>query len=288
MPNLRELISRDELTVAPFVMSPMMARMAQAAGFRAGYLSGGSLGWWKCITEANITLPEMASVCTDIRAACDLPMVLDGGAGWGDPVHMHRTIALTQAAGFAAIEIEDQVLPRRVEHHLGIDHLVPLDFMLNRLREAIAARTDPNLMIIARTNASRVAGMGIDEAIRRGEAFKKAGADMLFIWSANPEDLRKIGERLEGPLMLFLPRDGLKNYALSEADLVRLGYRLGASPGNALAAIVNAVRQSYESLAQSDTDPTLGKGGAQVEMKAAYEFSDLARLVEIERRTMKE
>ena len=285
MQKLRELISGDELIVAPFVISPMMARMAKSAGFRAGYLSGGSLGWWKCITEANITLPEMASICTDIRAAVDLPLVLDAGAGWGDPVHMHRTIALTQAAGFAAIEIEDQLLPRRVEHHLGIDHLVPLDFMLDRLREAIAARTDEDLVIIARTNASRVAGMGIDEAIRRGEAFKKAGADVLFIWSSDPEDLRKIGERLPGPLMLFLPRDGLKNWALSDSDLVSLGYRIGASPGNALAAIVRAVRQSYESLARGERDPFLGKGGAQAEMNAAHEISDLARLVEIERRT---
>ena len=124
----------------------MMARMAAAAGFKAGYLSGGSLGWYKCVTEANITLPEMAQVCVDMRAACDLPIVLDAGGGWGDPVHMHRTIALTQSAGFAAIEIEDQVLPRRVEHHLGREHLVPTEFMVERIKEAIAARTEPNLL----------------------------------------------------------------------------------------------------------------------------------------------
>ena len=285
MSTLRELISRNELTIAPFVMSAMMARMAKSAGFHAGYMSGGSLGWWKCITEANMTLPEMSTLCMDIRAMSDLPLILDAGAGWGDPVHIHRTIAMTQAAGFSAIEIEDQLMPRRVEHHLGIDHLVPLDFMLSRLREALAARTDDNLMIIARTNASRVAGMGVDEAIRRGEAFKKAGADMLFIWSNVAEDLRKIGECLPGPLMLFLPRDGLKNWELSESDLIGLGYRLGASPGNALAAIVKAVRQSYESLAQGERDPMLGVGGAQAEMNAAHEISELTKLVEIERRT---
>lgn len=288
MKKLRELIAGNELIVAPFVMSGMMARMAKSAGFRAGYLSGGSLGWWKCVTEANITLPEMAQVCMDIRAAADLPMVLDAGGGWGDPMHMHRTVALTQAAGFEAIEIEDQVMPRRVEHHLGIEHLVPLEHMLARVREAIAARTDPDLLIIARTNASRVPGMGVDEAIRRGEAFKKAGADMLFIYSADPEQLRKMGERLPGPLMLFMPRDGVKNWGLSQADLVRLGYRLGASPGNALAAMVRALRQSYESLARGEIDPFLGSEGAEAEMKAAQQISELARLVEIERRTMKD
>jgi methylisocitrate lyase len=286
--TLRELVSGNELIVAPLVMSPMMARMAKEAGFRAGYLSGGSLGWWKCNTEANMTLPEMASVCTDIRAASDLPLVLDAGGGWGDPVHMHRTIGLTQAAGFAAIEIEDQVLPRRVHHHLGIEHLVPLDFMLMRLQEALAARTDPNLLIIARTNAIRIPGKGLDEAIRRGEAFKKAGADMLFVWSHDAEDLRKMGERLPGPLMLFMPRDGTKNWGLKDADLVRLGYRLGASPGNALAAMVRALRQSYASLAKGETDPFLGSAGAQAEMNAAMELSELSRLVAIEKRTMKD
>src|SRR6202795_4750393 len=153
-----------------------MARLAEAAGFKAVYLSGGSLGWYKSITEANITMPELAQVAVDMRTVCKLPIVLDAGGGFGDPVHMHRTIALTEAAGFAAIEIEDQLLPRRFEHHAGIDHLVPMEFMRKRLAEALAARSDPNLLIIARTNARRVGGL--DDALRRGEAFHKAGADM--------------------------------------------------------------------------------------------------------------
>ena len=288
MQTLRELIRGDDLVVAPLVLNPMMVRMAQAAGFKAGYLSGGSLGWYKCVTEANITLAEMATLCMDMRAAADLPIVLDAGGGWGDPVHMHRTIALTQAAGFAGIEIEDQVIPRRVEHHLGVEHLIPTELMLGRIAEAQAARTDPDLVIIARTNAVRAPGMGIDEAIRRGEAFHSAGADMLFVWSHDAEDLRRMGERLPPPLMMFLPRDGLNTFGLSAGDLAKLGYRLAASPGNALAAMVKAVRQSYDSLAKGETDPFLGSGGAEREMKAAQRISELDRLVAIERRTMKE
>jgi methylisocitrate lyase len=128
--------------------------------------------------------------------------------------------------------------------------------------------------------------MGIDEALRRAEAFHKAGADMLFIFSHKVEDLRILGERLPPPLMLFLPRDGLNNFGMSAADLSKLGYRLGASPGNALAAIVKAVRESYESLAKGETDPFLGTGGAEREMKAAHQISELDRLVAVERRTM--
>src|SRR4051812_25308135 len=143
VPKLKELIRGNDLIVAPVALNPMMARLAEAAGFKAVYMSGGSLGWYKCVTEANITLPEMAQVAMDMRAACKLPIILDAGGGWGDPMHVHRTIALTEAAGFEAIEIEDQLLPRRVEHHVGIEHLVPTEFMLKKLEEALAARTDP-------------------------------------------------------------------------------------------------------------------------------------------------
>jgi methylisocitrate lyase len=284
--KLKELIAGDDLIVAPVALNPIMARLAEEAGFKAVYLSGGSLGWLKCVTEANLALPELAEVAVDMRAACKLPIVLDAGGGWGDPVHVHRTIALTEAAGFAAIEIEDQLLPRRVEHHVGIDHLVPLEFMLKKIDAARAARTDPDLVIIARTNARRVGGL--EEAMRRAEAFHKAGADMLFCYTRNADELRIMGERLPPPLMMFAPPDGFATFALKEHDLARLGYRLAASSGTAFAAMVKAVRQSYECLAQGRTDPFLGPGGADKEMKAAQDTCGLDQLLQIERSTMRE
>ena len=113
-----------------------MARLAADAGFKALYMGGGSLGWLKCVTEANLSLTEMIEVSLDMRAVCPLPIVLDVGGGFGDPVHLHRTVALSEAAGIAAIELEDQLLPRRVEHHAGIDHLVPTELMLEKIKEA--------------------------------------------------------------------------------------------------------------------------------------------------------
>ena len=95
--NFRELIAGKELIVAPVALNPIMARLAEAAGFKAVYLSGGSLGWYKGVTEANITITELTQVAVDMRAASKLPVVLDAGGGFGDPVHMHRTIALTEA-----------------------------------------------------------------------------------------------------------------------------------------------------------------------------------------------
>src|SRR3972149_1198156 len=107
-----ELMRGNDLIVAPVALSPIMARLAEEAGFKAVYLSGGSLGWLKCVTEANLTLPELAAVALDMRAVCRLPIVLDAGGGWGDPVHVHRTIALAEAAGLAPPENEDPLLPR--------------------------------------------------------------------------------------------------------------------------------------------------------------------------------
>ena len=286
MATLRQLISGDALVVAPLALNPLMARMAQESGFKAVYLSGGSLGWVKCVTEANLTLPELAEVAVDMRAACTLPIVLDAGGGWGDPVHIHRTVALAEAAGFQAIEIEDQLLPRRMEHHVGIDHLVPNEFFLKKLHEALAARTDPNLLIIARTNALRTGG--IEESVRRGESYRRAGADLVFCYTRSPEELRFVAERVAPPLMMFAPPDGFGTFPLKQRELAAMGYRLAASSGTALAAMYKAIRQSYACLANDTLDPFLGPGGAEQMMKAAQKSTGFEKLLEIERRTMKD
>ena len=285
MEKLSQLIKGPELVVAPCALNPIMARMAAEAGFKAVYLSGGSLGWYKGVTEAGLTLTEMVQVALDMRAVCPLPVVLDAGGGFGDPVHVHRTVALSEAAGIQCIEIEDQLLPRRVSHHVGEDYLVPLTLAADRIREAVAARTDADTVIVGRTNAIRVAGM--DDALRRAEAMKKAGADMLFVWGRKPEEVRFIAERLPAPLMTFAPPDGFSTYPITKAELAAMGYRLMASSGTAFAAMVKAVRQSYACLAQDAMDPFLGPGGAEKEMKAAHRTTGLERMLEVERRTMK-
>ena len=240
----------------------------------------------KNVTEANLTLPEMADVAVDIRASCKLPLVLDAGGGWGDPVHVHRTVALAEAAGFAAIEIEDQLLPRRVEHHVGIDHLVPTEFFVKKLKEALAARTDPNLVIIARTNARRAGG--IDEAIRRGEAFAKAGADMVFCFTREP------GGGAHG-----------RRAGAAPADDVRAGRRLRhlrssrapTMPSSAFAwrrpPAPRSPRCTRRSGSPTSASPTTrstrssAPAAATPMMKAAQKTCGLDRLLEIERRTMK-
>jgi methylisocitrate lyase len=283
MKTLRQLMAQPELTVAPLVLNPIMARLAEDAGFKAIYLGGGTLGWQQCVTEANITLPEMARVAVDIRVACKLPLVLDGGGGWGDPAHMHRTIALCEVSGFSAIEIEDQFLPRRFHHHVGDERLIEVAHMVQKIRECVAARTNPDFLIIGRTNATRTEGR--DGAVRRAEAFHKAGADMLFVHTRTPEEIRFVGERLPAPLMVFAPEDGFGGFPISRAEMAKLGFRLAASSGTAFAAMYKAVRQSYACLANDELDPFLGKGGASHHMKLAQETYGLKRMLEIEKRT---
>ena len=284
MQRLRELIAGDELILAPVALSPIMALQAQDIGFKAIYMSGGSLGWVKCVAEANLTLPEMAAVALDIRTVTDIPMVLDAGGGWGDPAHIHRTVTMSEAAGFDAIEIEDQFLPRRFHHHIGEERLVDADFMVQRIAEAVAARTSPDTLIIGRTNALRPYDM--DEALRRGEAYRKAGTDMIFIHSRTPEEIRTIGERLPAPLMIFAPPDGFATFEMSRADLFGLGYRLVASSGSAFAAQHKATRQSYEAFFNDTENPYFEPGEVQKEMKLAHKSARLDRFLDIEKRTM--
>src|SRR4029450_13881038 len=129
---------------------------------------------------------------------------------------------------------------------------------------------------------------GLDEALRRGESFARAGADMIFVFTRNAEEMRILGERLPPPLMTFAPPDGFAEFPLKERDLAALGCRLAASSGTAFAAMVKAVRQSYECLAQGKIDPFIGKGNVEKEMKAAQTTCGLEGLLEIERRTMKD
>src|ERR671929_2365682 len=137
---------------APLVLNPLMARLVEQMGFGAGYLGGGATGYQKVALEANLNLTEMCQVAIDIGAVTSLPLILDGACGYGDPMHMHRTVGMAEAAGFAAIEIEDQLLPKRAHHHIGIEHMIPSEAMAAKICAAVEARRDPDFVIIGRTN----------------------------------------------------------------------------------------------------------------------------------------
>jgi methylisocitrate lyase len=246
--SLRALMQRPLPVTAPLVLNPLMARMVEAAGFSAGYLGGGASGYLKVALEANLNLTEMCQAALDIRAVTSLPLILDAACGYGDPMHMHRTIGMSEAAGFAAIEIEDQLVPKRAHHHIGLEHMIPMDLMAAKVREAVAARRDPEFLIIGRTNAMRASTM--DDALRRGEAYRKAGADVVLLSMAHrPEQLRAIAERLGGPLMYLAGHGGLAGTGMTLEELGNLGYKIVADTSTALLAAFATWKKVYADLA---------------------------------------
>ena len=123
--KLRTLLAGNRALIAPAVFNPLSAKLAEAAGFEVLYLGGGTIGYLNGCLEANLNITQLCQVGIEIRAASNLPLILDGAAGFGDPMHMHHTITMAEAAGFAAIEIEDQILPKRAHHHVrrvSLDH----------------------------------------------------------------------------------------------------------------------------------------------------------------------
>lgn len=280
--RLRELINRRTNSVVPLVLDPISARMAQASGFEVVYLGGGTLGYVKTCTEANMSLTQMAHAGLEIRAACDLPLILDAACGYGDPMHLHHTIAMAESAGFAGIEIEDQVIPKRVHHHVGVEHVIPLDLMVYKIREAAAARRDPDFVIISRTNACR--SLGLDDALRRAEAFRRAGADLLCTLHTTPEEARAIGERIEGP-HFYMMLGGVDSIGMSLDELNRLGYKLVLDGVTPFLARQKALRLSYEALASMRPDPTIA-GAYREEDEHVKEVIGLHALLEVERRTV--
>lgn len=286
MSTLRDILAGNEAVVAPAALNPMMAKLAEAAGFRALYLSGGSLGWLKCVTEATMSLTEMCDAGAEIRSVSKLPLILDAAGGWGDPMHMHRTIAMAERAGFSAIEIEDVVLPKRAHHHIGKEHVIAQELMEAKIREAVAARTDPDFAIIARTDSMKT--HGIEHAIERAKGFRRAGADVLFVWTHSGEEMRQVGEALGagGPLMIFAERDGTGALKLPREDLGKLGYRIIGVPILPLLSMHRALTQTYAALFDSKLDTAFGEGGAEAEMQRVYKTVDLEKLLEIERRTV--
>lgn len=283
--SLRALMQGPLPVTAPLVLNPLMAKMVEAAGFPAGYLGGGSTGYQKVSLEANLNVTEMCQAAIDIRAVSSLPLILDGACGYGDPMHMHRTIGMSEAAGFAAIEIEDQLVPKRAHHHIGIEHMIPAELMAAKVKEAVAARRNPDFLIIARTNAMRASDMG--DALRRGESYRTAGADLLLLSMVHtPEQLRTIAERLGGPLMYLAGRGGLAGMGMTLEDLGGLGYKIVADPSTPLLAAYAAWKKVYEDLADGFGAKSRAKpdwGAVERDLLAVIEIE---RLLAVERATV--
>ncbi len=281
--KFRDLLGKKTALLAPAVFNPLSARLAEQAGFKVLYLGGGLLGYVKTVLEANLGLTEMVQAGVEIRAACNLPLILDGTCGWGDPMHVGFSVRAAEAAGFCAIEIEDQLLPKRAHHHAGIEHMIAQELMVDKVCEAVRARRDREFVIIARTNGVRASSM--DDALRRATAYREAGADVLYLSPRTPEEMRFVGERLGPPLMFSLPGDGPQDLGISLDELGVLGYRLLSVTTPAL-WFHRAMQQGYHALAAGKPVPALAGTSRKAEQDALHETLGLEALLALEKATV--
>ncbi len=284
MPTLRAMLNDPEPVVATLVSNPLMAKLAEQAGFRALYLGGGMLGYSKVVLEANLNITELTQAGLDIRAVTDLPLILDGATGFGDPMHMHRTIPLAEAAGFQAIEIEDQLIPKRAHHHVGIEHMIPTELMAAKVREAVAARRSEDFLIVARTNGIR--STDLDDALERAEAYKAAGADLLMLGPRNEAELRVIAERLEPPFQILVPAGGVGALGMTVEELGELGFKLLIDAAKPMLASFRAWKEIYETTAPDLSSPALTSENARRLASELNEAVGIDALLEIERATV--
>ena len=282
--TFRDLLATDKAYLAPAVFNPLTAKLAERAGSEVLYLGGGALGYVKCCLEANLNLTEVVQAGVEIRAVTRLPLILDAACGFGDPMHMHHTVSLAEAAGFCAIEIEDQVIPKRAHHHIGIERMIPLELMAAKVKEAVSARRDRDFVIIARTNAVRQTGM--DDAVARGRAYRDAGADMLYISPRNAEEAREIARRLPPPFMFSYESSGERPGAgLTLSELGRLGYRV-LSVANTALPFHRAMRETYEAIARGESNPIMAGTTAKAEQSVLHATLDFDALIAIEKATV--
>lgn len=246
----RELLKAPGIIHAPIAYDPLTARIAERAGFRALDLGGYALGASSCISEPLLSLEEVVAATRRITAAVDIPLMADAGAGYGDPVHVIRTVREFERAGAAAIHIEDQVFPKRVHYHRGIEHLISAEDMCVKIRTAVRARRDPDFVIAARTDAMRTDGFA--EGIRRANLYVQAGADMVMIFPNTPEEARKAPAEVRAPL-IFVNSEGnrLGRPIFPAVELEAMGYKMVNDAISAVAVVFKSVKDLFTRLKET-------------------------------------
>ena len=245
--RLRALIADKEILVIPVVHDPLCAKIAEYTGFSAIFSAGyaNSAAYLGKPDVGLLTLTEMAGCASRIVDATSLPVFADGDTGYGNVSNVERTVQLYEKAGVAGLFIEDQVSPKRCGHMAG-KSVIPADEMVAKIRAAVEARQDPDLVIMARTDA--IAVTGIDDAILRANRYHEAGADLTFVEA--PEtvaQMRRICREVAGPAFANVFPGG-KTPVLSAAELQEIGYAVVADPVSCTYAITKAVMEVFSEM----------------------------------------
>ncbi len=261
--RFRELLRRPEMVVAPGVYDGITARLVEQAGFSAVYMTGAGTSMSKGFPDLGLLgMSEMVENAAVIARTVSVPLIADADTGYGNELNVTRTVREFEAIGAAAIHIEDQVSPKRCGHLDG-KQIVDRDVFVANIRAAVAARRDPDFVIIARTDARAVAGF--DEAVARANAALAAGADVAFVEAVESgEELAEVPRRVAGPCLLNVVPGG-KTPAVSMPDAQALGYRVTILPGVLLSAVIVAADQALGSLRESGVPPPIPRGATILE-----------------------
>jgi 2-methylisocitrate lyase-like PEP mutase family enzyme len=213
--RLRNLLTTPQMIVAPFVFDCLQAKLAAAAGFDAIYMTGFGTAAARGYPDLGLlTMSEMVANARAIANSVNVPVICDADTGYGNPLNVWRTVREYEDAGASALHIEDQVFPKRCGFLAG-KQVIPMESMLPKVRAACDARRDPNLVIIARTDALAVNGW--DDVERRSRAYRASGADLIFVDGIKTlDDLKLYAEKLGDLPLIYngdlLPLDELKTY----------------------------------------------------------------------------
>jgi len=275
--RLRALIARPGCIVAPGVADALAARLVVLEGFEAVYMTGfgTSLTRLGAPDVGLLTATEMVDNASRIVDASGLPVIADADTGYGNPINMRRTMRDYEKAGVAAVHVEDQVWPKRCGHLAG-KRVIPAAEMVAKIRAACDARVDADFVVIARCDA--IAVEGLEAALDRGEQYREAGADMLFIEApVGRAEVERVAAHFKGVPLLYNMAASGKTPDLPADELGRLGFKLAIYPNWIILAAIPAMRAMLRELK--------AKGSiADIRGKVAdfKEFTDIAGLPEIQ------
>jgi 2-methylisocitrate lyase-like PEP mutase family enzyme len=269
--KFRAMLKPGSAVILPGVANALAARVAADCGFDAAYVTGAGIAnsFLGIPDNGLVTVSELAAHVVAIREVFPGPLMVDADTGFGNELNMRRTVQTLERAGADAIQIEDQVFPKRCGHFEGKE-VIPAREMVSKIRAAVDARTDPDLIIVARTDA--IAVEGFEKAMERAQMFREAGADVGFIEApTTPEQMAAIG-RLPYPQLANIVIGG-KTPERSNADLKALGFAGVIYANTALQAAVLGMQRALGHLKQH------GEIGSAAELLAT--FNERQRLVDI-------
>jgi len=248
------MLRGGELIVAPGAYDCITARMVDQAGYSACYMTGAGVAATLGYPDYGlVTMSEMADNAGRMTNVLNIPLIADADTGYGNELNVVRTVREYERRGVAAIQIEDQTFPKRCGH-LDNKEVVPMDEFLPKIRAAASSRTNPDFMIIARTDARAV--IGFDEAVRRANAALDGGADVAFIEAPQTiDEVRAVPKLVKGPCMLNMVWKG-KTPQVSIAEARAMGFRIMILPGILFKAVIGTCDSVLADLRAQGRHPT--------------------------------